>query len=76
MRNKNSRRFAATSSLLAAVLVGLVAAATAIAAAPRTNSPPTIEGKVFRQGSTLATSNGYPLSTAATCKLSPKGALT
>ena len=58
MRNKNSRRFAATSSLLAAVLVGLVAAATAIAAAPRTNSPPTIEGTVFRQGSTLATSNG------------------
>lgn len=58
MKSHNSRRFAATSSLLAAVLVGLVAAATALAAAPRSTSPPTIEGNTFRQGATLRTSNG------------------
>ena len=58
MKKHNSRRFAVTSSLLTAVLVGLVAAATALAAAPRTNSPPTIEGNTFRQGATLRTSNG------------------
>lgn len=57
MRKDNSRRFAAMSSLLAAVLVGLVAAATALAAAPRSTSPPTLEG-TFREGSTLTTSNG------------------
>lgn len=57
MRKQNSRRFAATSSLLAVVLVGLVAAATALAAAPRTTSPPTLDG-TYRQGSTLTTSNG------------------
>lgn len=58
MRKHNSRRFAAISSLLAAVLLGLVAAATALAAAPRSTSPPTIEGNTFRQGATLRTSNG------------------
>ncbi len=57
MRKHNSRRFAATWSLLAAVLVGLVAAATALAAAPRSTSPPTLEG-TFREGSTLTTGNG------------------
>jgi len=57
MRNKGSRRFAATSSLLVAVLVGLVAAATALAAVPRSTSPPTLDG-TYRQGSTLRTTNG------------------
>ena len=58
MREQNSRRYAATSSLLAAVLVGLVAAATALAAAPRTNSPPTLEGGPYRQGTTIRAGNG------------------
>lgn len=57
MRSNDKRGFAATAALLGAVLVGLVAAATALAAAPRTTSPPTVEG-TFRQGSTLTTSNG------------------
>ena len=58
MNKHNSRRFAATWSLLAVALVGLVAAATALAAPPQTTSPPTIEGNTFRQGATLRTSNG------------------
>lgn len=53
----STRRRLATSSLLTAVLVGLVAAATALAAAPRSTSPPTLEG-TFRQGETVRTSNG------------------
>jgi hypothetical protein len=57
MRNKGSRRFAATSTLLAAVLVGLVAAATAVAAVPRSTAPPVVDG-TYRQGSTLRTTNG------------------
>jgi len=57
MRKQNRRKFTAISSLLAVVLIGLVAAATALAAAPRTTSPPTLEG-TFRQDSTLQTSNG------------------
>src|ERR671910_629978 len=57
MRKHNSRRLAVTSSLLAAVFVSLVAAATALAAAPRSTSPPTLEGR-FRQGETVRTSNG------------------
>lgn len=57
MRTKNTRGFGVTAALLGAMLVGLVAAATALAAAPRTTSPPTVEG-TFRQGSTLTTSNG------------------
>jgi hypothetical protein len=44
-------------ALLATGLTCLVAAATALAAAPRSTSPPTIEG-TYRQGSTLTTSNG------------------
>lgn len=51
------RRRVGTSSILAAALIVLVTAATALAAAPRTTSPPTLEGR-FRQGSTIATSNG------------------
>jgi len=59
MRKQNSRRYAATSSLLAAaVLVGLVAAATALAAAPQTTSPPTLEGGPYRQGTTIRAGNG------------------
>ena len=57
MSTHHSRRLAVTSSLLAAVFVGLVAAAAALAAAPRSTSPPAIEGR-FRQGETLRTSNG------------------
>ena len=57
MSKHNSRRLAVTSSLLAAVFVSLVAAAAALAAAPRSTSPPTLEGR-FRQGETLRTSNG------------------
>ena len=57
MRKHNSRRSAVTSTLLVAVLVGLVAAASALAAAPRTSSPPTLDG-TFRQGETIRTSNG------------------
>lgn len=52
-----TRRRTALSAVLAAMLVGLVAAATALAAAPRTTSPPTLDG-TFRQGSTITTSNG------------------
>ncbi len=44
-------------ALLVATLTGLVVAATALAAAPRSTSPPTVEG-TYRQGSTLTTSNG------------------
>ena len=43
--------------LLAVTLAGLVAVATALAASPRSTSPPTIDG-TFRQGSSLTTSNG------------------
>ncbi len=57
MRTKHKSGFAATSALLATVLIGLVAAATAVAAAPQTTSPPTLEG-TFREGSTIRTSNG------------------
>lgn len=57
MQTGHTRGRAATTALLAALLVGLVAAATALAAAPRTTSPPTISGK-FRQGETLTTDNG------------------
>ena len=56
MRTSLRRRVGATTAL-AATLVGLVAAASALAAAPRTTSPPTLEGR-YRQGSTLSTSNG------------------
>ena len=44
-------------ALLVVSLTGLVVAATALAAAPRSTSPPTVEG-TYRQGSTLTTSNG------------------
>lgn len=54
----SSRGFAATLSLLAVALVALVAAATALAAAPRSTSPPTIEGDSFREGETVRASNG------------------
>lgn len=54
---KPSRRLAASSALLAAVLVALVTAASALAAAPRSTSPPTLEG-TFRKGETVRTSNG------------------
>ena len=56
-RKTRSHRRGALVALLAVTLTGLVAAATALAAAPRSTSPPTIDG-VFRQGSTLTTSNG------------------
>lgn len=54
---KPSRRLAGTSTLLAVALVALVTAAAALAAAPRSTSPPTLDG-TFRQGSTIRTSNG------------------
>lgn len=54
---KPSRRVGATASLLAASLLALVTAATALAAAPRNTAPPTLDG-TFRQGSTIRTSNG------------------
>jgi len=57
MTKPSRRRFGATLSLLAAALVALVTAATALAAAPRSTSPPTLDG-TFRQGSTIRTSNG------------------
>ena len=57
MRKQNRHKLTAIFSLLAVVLIGLVAAATALAAAPRTTSPPTLEG-TFRQDSTLQTTNG------------------
>ena len=44
-------------ALLVVTLTGLVVAATALAAAPRSTSPPTVEG-TYRQGSQLTTSNG------------------
>lgn len=56
-QQRNHRRLAAISSLLAVALVALAAAATALAAAPRSTSPPTLEG-TFRQGETVQTSNG------------------
>ena len=54
---KPSRRLAATSTLLAAALIALVTAASALAAAPRSTSAPTLDG-TFRQGQTIRTSNG------------------
>lgn len=54
---KPSRRLGATSALLAAVLVALVTAASALAAAPRNTAPPTLEG-TFRQGETIRTTTG------------------
>lgn len=57
MRKQNRRKFTAISSLLAVVLIGLVAAATALAAVPQTTSPPTLTG-TYRQDSTLKTSVG------------------
>ena len=56
MRKLHRRRLGATS-LLAFALIGLVAAATAFAAVPRTTSPPTLEG-TYREGSTLRAVNG------------------
>ena len=56
-KTRSHRRRGALVALLAVTLTGLVAAATALAAAPRSTSPPTIDG-TFRQGSTLTTSNG------------------
>jgi hypothetical protein len=52
-----TRRRVATSALLTAALVGLVAAATAIAAPPRETLQPTLDG-TFRQGATIRTNNG------------------
>ena len=57
MRKQNRRKFTAISSLLAVAIIGLVAAATALAAVPQTTSPPTLTG-TFRQDSTLKTSDG------------------
>ncbi len=56
-RKTRSHGRGALVALLAVTLTGLVVAATALAAAPRSTSPPTIDG-VYRQGSTLTTSNG------------------
>jgi hypothetical protein len=53
MKALDRRRVAATSSLLGALLVGLVAAATATAAPPREVSQPTLEGGPFRDGRTI-----------------------
>lgn len=58
MRSSNRRRFRAVSALLVAGLVALVAAATALAAPPRSTSPPTLEGDSFREGETVRASNG------------------
>ena len=57
MRTASRRTTGGLLALLAVTVAGLVTAATALAAAPRSTSPPTIDG-VFRQGSTLTTSNG------------------
>ena len=57
MREIQRRRFAVTSSLLAVVIAGLVAAATAVAAPPQETAQPTLDG-TFRRGSTITTSNG------------------
>ena len=51
------RRTRGTLALLVVSLTALVVAATAFAVAPRSTSPPTVEG-TYRQGSTLTTSNG------------------
>lgn len=56
MKRIQRRRLAATS-LLAVVLAGLVAAATAIAAPPTETAQPTLQG-TFRRGSTISTTNG------------------
>jgi hypothetical protein len=58
MKAFDRRRLAATSSLLVAALVGLVAAATATAAPPREVSQPTLEGGPFRDGRTIRAGNG------------------
>ncbi|MDQ3067650.1 MAG: hypothetical protein M3R12_10950 [Actinomycetota bacterium] len=52
-----SRRRVGFTTLVAAGLVALVVAATALAAAPRNTAPPTLDG-TFRQGQTIRTSNG------------------
>jgi hypothetical protein len=58
MTTRHSRRAIVAWTLLAGVLAGLVAAATALAAPPRESSQPTIEGGPFRQGATLRAGNG------------------
>ena len=57
MRSRFARTRMALLALLAVSTTVLVAASAAVAAAPRSTSPPTIEG-TFRQGSTVTTSNG------------------
>lgn len=57
MRAGLRRSRTALLALVVVTLTGLVAATTALAASPRSTSPPTIEGS-NRQGSTLITSNG------------------
>ncbi len=57
-RRAGSRRLGGTLlALLAFGLTALVVVTSAVAAAPRSTSPPTVDG-TFRQGSTLTTSNG------------------
>ena len=58
MTNRHSRRTVVGWTLLAAVLAGLTAAATALAAPPREASQPTLEGGPFRQGVTIRAGNG------------------
>jgi hypothetical protein len=58
MKVNDKRGSAIISALLGAMLVGLVAAATALASPPQTTSPPTLEGGPFRQGITIRTGNG------------------
>ena len=57
MTSRSGRTRGALLALLAVTLTTLVAASAAFAAAPRSTSPPTIEGK-FREGETVTTSNG------------------
>jgi hypothetical protein len=57
MRSRSARTRGALLALLAVTITVLVAASAAVAAAPRSTSPPTIEG-TFREGSTVTTSNG------------------
>ncbi|MBA2461293.1 MAG: hypothetical protein H0V45_05950, partial [Actinobacteria bacterium] len=57
MTSQHSRRHATVLALLAVSLTGLVAAATALAAAPVETAQPTLDG-TFRRGSTITTSNG------------------
>lgn len=58
MKSLTGRRAAATSTLLAAVLVGLLAATTATAAPPREVSQPTLEGSAFYDGRTVRAGTG------------------